>query len=215
MFATPIDIAASYARFDTESGYTQYHAGLAMWKVSDDLDRYRKAIEACQPEVLVETGTKWGGFAAWAADTFGLDVVTVDVRRVEGRPDSWPQVTFVAGDSMAPATTAQVASMVAGHRCMVSLDADHHAGHVMREIELYSAMVTPGCYLVVEDGLADLVAPKLARRIGCRIPEEGGPLRAIEASTLTIDPTFERDLDIEAMTLVSHNPAGWWRRRVL
>jgi cephalosporin hydroxylase len=159
MFATPIDVAASYARFDAESGYTQYHAGLAMWKVSDDLDRYRKAIEACQPEVLVETGTKWGGFAAWVADTFGCDVVTVDVLRAEGRPDSWPRVTFVAGDSMAPATAAQVAGLVADRRCMVSLDADHHAGHVMREIELYAPLVSPGCYLVVEDGRPAVGSP--------------------------------------------------------
>lgn len=212
MLTSPLDRAASWSTFSAEAGYTQYHCGIGLWKTADDLDRYRKAIEATRPEVLVETGTRWGGFAAWVADEFDAEVITVDAYRTKGRPARWPGVAFVSGDSTDTRIAAAVADLVGGRRCMVSLDSDHHAPHVEAEILAYGPLVTPGCYLVVEDGLADLVDADRSRRFGSQIPERGGPLYAIER-TVAVDPAWRRDLDIEALTPVSHHPAGWWVRR--
>ena len=211
--ATGLDMAATAATFDREEGFTQAHAGLRVWKTVDDMARYRGIIEATRPEVIVETGTKWGGFAAWLADTFPVEVITVDIERAEGRPDTWPRVTFVVeGSSADEAVVAGVRQRVAGRRTMVTLDADHHAPHVRREILAYGPLVSRGCYLVVEDGFADLVGTKLAQQVGRQIPRCGGPLWAI-AHTLPDNPDWERDEAIEHLTPVSHHPAGWWRRR--
>lgn len=208
MLKTPIDVQASWGTFATEAGYTQHHRQFAMWKTADDLDRYRKAIESCRPEVLVETGTHFGGFAAWVADTFGVEVVSVDVSS-RRRPDAGPLVMFVVGDSVAQAPA--VAELVAGRRCMVSLDSDHHAPHVVAEIRAYGPLVSAGCYLVVEDGLADLVGPEHGRRLAPNVGEVGGPLVAIE-QTLATWPGWRRDLEIEGLSEISHHPAGWWVR---
>ena len=35
---------------------------------------------------------------------------------------------------------------------MVILDSDHSADHVFEELEAWAPLVTPGCYLVAEDG---------------------------------------------------------------
>ena len=211
--ATTLDVQASWDTFGTKAGYTQFYAGTPMWKTTYDLDRYRKVIEATRPSVLVETGTCWGGFAAWVAGEFGVAVVTVDVSAPKRRLREWPRVTFVSGDSADPVTVERVAGLVDGRRCMVSLDSDHHAPHVVAEIEAYSPLVSPGCYLVVEDGLADLLDAERAIRFGRDIPAQGGPLRAI-GQTVATWPGWRRDMELEAMTPVSHHPAGWWVRDV-
>lgn len=211
MLETSIDVAASLATFASTAGFTQAHAGLGMWKTTADLDRYRQVIEKTRPEVIVETGTRWGGTAAWLADTFAVQVITVDIAEPSYEAQTWPGVTFYVGSSTDPDVAARVAETVAGRRCMVSLDSDHHSPHVETEIRAYGPLVTPGCYLVVEDGLADLVSSKEARRFGRQIPAVGGPLAAV-VRELVGTPGWVRDLDVEALTPISHHPAGWWRR---
>jgi len=208
---TPIDVQASLRSFDTDSGYTQFHQQLRMWKSAPDLARYRRIVEATRPEVVVETGTRWGGTAAWFADTFGVDVITVDIAGAPATVQNWPGVTVASGSSIDPDVVAQVVELVGGRRCMVSLDSDHHFAHVQAEIRAYAPLVSAGCYLVVEDALGDLAPADEARRFGARIPEEGGALPAIEAE-LAGRPGWVRDLDVEGMDPVSHSPFGWWRR---
>lgn len=210
---TPIDVQASLHSFDTEAGYTQFHKQLPMWKSPQDLERYRRIIEETKPEVVVETGTRWGGTAAWFADTFGVQVITVDIASVIPTGRLLPGVTTVVGSSVAPDVVAEVAGLVDGRRCMVTLDSDHHFGHVRAEIKAYAPMVSDGCYLVVEDALGDLAPASEARRFGARIPEEGGALPAIEAELID-QPGWVRALDIEGLSPVSHSPFGWWRRAV-
>lgn len=208
-----LDPVASYATFDHYEGFTQEYKGVPIWKNVDDMERYRRVIEATKPEVIVEAGTRWGGFAVWLADTFGVDVITIDVdTAVEGRPKSWLGVTFLAGSSVKTQVLSQVRQLVGARRTMVTLDSDHHMPHVLREIRAYTRIVTPGQYLVVEDGLAEMVSDTDARRFGHNIPEKGGPLQAI-ARTLVGDPAWERDLEIEGMSPISYCPAGWWRKR--
>jgi cephalosporin hydroxylase len=207
---TNLDVEASYATFDHPDGYTQHHRGIPVWKTVDDMVRYRTVVEATRPDVVVECGTRWGGFAAWLADQFGVHVVTVDLHRHPDRPGSWPGVTFLEGNSLT--LPGQVRALVAGRRTMVTLDSDHHAPHVAAEIRAYGPLVTPGCYLVVEDGLADLLDPLRAVRFGYHVPDVGGPLHAI-AQTLADDPGWLRDQAVEDMSPVSHHPAGWWLRR--
>lgn len=210
LIETWADVGSSMAVWDS-GGHEQDVAGVRTWKVVDDLARYRLAVRAGRPEVVVETGTKWGGSALWFAG-LGLDVVTVDVDREPSAPARRlsDRVTWLAGDSAHPKTVAAVARLVAGRRTMVSLDSDHHAGHVRAEIEAYAPLVSPGCHLVVEDGIADL-AGQAGRIIGGRIPELGGPLVAVRETVATW-PGWTRDADIERITSVTHHPAGWWRR---
>lgn len=210
---TLIDVQASYRVLADADGFPA-HAGLQMWKTVDDLTRYRIAIEATDPAILIETGTHTGGFAAWVADTFNLHVITIDANPHPARPRHYPGVTFLRGDSTAQATLEAVHGLTGGRRrIMVSLDSDHHQPHVKAEIRAYGPMVSAGCYLVVEDGLADLVGPARAHLFGKDIPILGGPLAAVGAC-LVGAPGWTRDTAIEAVSPVSHNPGGWWRHTV-
>jgi cephalosporin hydroxylase len=210
LLSTNLDVEASCATFQHEDNFTQRHEGLRVWKTVDDMARYRAAIEAARPEVVVEVGTKWGGFAAWLADTCNVEVIAVDIEVADGRPGAWPGVTFVVeGSSIDPLVVRRVRELVAGRRTMVALDGDHHAPHVCREIRAYGRLVSRGQYLVVEDGIADLAPYEVAEPIGRHIPRTGGPLRAITRE-LGGNADWRRDLEIENLTRVSHHPAGWW-----
>lgn len=213
--AEHVDLAASLDTF-SNGGYEQHDADdIRVWKTLDDLDRYERIIAKTQPDVIVETGTRWGGSAIWFEQT-GRDVITVDIepsasqraRQVATR------VTWVVGSSIDPVTVAHVAQLVAGRRVMVSLDAEHAAPHVVEEIRAYGPLVSPGCYLVVEDGIFDLAEDRaMKRRGGASIPTDGGPLVAIERELLGA-PGWTRDEAIEALHPISHHPAGFWVRNV-
>lgn len=207
------DVNASLQTFALGT-YEQRLDGLTVWKLAADLDRYATIIAATRPDVVVETGTKFGGSARWFEHQ-SLDVVTVDVDGESSRRarQVCERTTWIVGDSTDPAVVDRVARLVAGRRVMVSLDSEHAAPHVAAEIAAYGPLVTPGCYLVVEDGIFDLTRDRqVQRRGGTRIPAEGGPLQAI-GDVLAGDPAWERDEAVERMHLVSHHPAGWWVRR--
>lgn len=173
-------------------------------KHADDLLRYSRVIEATNPEVLVETGTRGGASAKWFA-ALGLDVISVDIAQWHLAPAE--RVTWLVGNSVDLRVAKAVARLVAGRRCMVSLDSDHSESHVRREIELYREMVSPGCYLVVEDAVIDwLPTPKPH---GCDI--YSGSLHAAIADTVACDDRFARDTKVEQLTPVTMFPAGWWR----
>jgi cephalosporin hydroxylase len=187
--------------------------GVRTWKLDDDLARYAAIIDVSQPEVVVETGTKWGGSALWFRSR-GLDVVTVDIDATfsEGTRQAYPDIHWLIGDSLDPAVLSAVTDLVDGRRCMVVLDSEHAYPHVAAEITAYEGLVSIGCYLVVEDGIFDVIELEKAHLGGERIPAEGGPLKAI-SEKLAGRAEWQRDAMVERMSRRSHHPAGFWKRR--
>jgi cephalosporin hydroxylase len=186
-------------------------------QLATDLARYEQIIAATKPEVVVETGTWTGAKARWFA-SLGVDVITIDINpdTGTGEPTGLNEMTVTAAADGAgeifwlTATAAGVAAMVNGRRCMVSLDSDHSAAHVAAEIDLYGPLVTPGCYLVVEDTIF-AHAPQVLMDIHFPGGLEGTPLDAV-AAKLHGNDGWSRDVAVERAHPTSHHPAGWWIR---
>jgi cephalosporin hydroxylase len=173
-------------------------------KLREDLDRYAAAIRNTKPELIIECGTFQGYTAEWFA-SFGCDVITIDINpdySALRRAKSFygQKINFIKGSSTDVDVVWQVARAIDGRKTMVSLDSDHTAAHVAREISTYSSFVSPGCHLVVEDGLARWVSP---------YGED--PLTAIE-NLLIGDDQWELDEEIQNMSPITTSPMGWWRR---
>ena len=196
------------------SGFERLYYGRKMQKCVQDLERYAEVINDTQPEVVVETGTRWGGSALWFSRNFDLDVITVDIdpQMTSNGMQLYPRVQHMVGSSTDPTLFDILREKVAGRRVMVSLDSDHHAPHVWGEIQMYGQLVSRGCFMVVEDACFDMWEGDDSRRGGKRIPEVGGPLKAINLAALDRDPRWRRDTAIEDMHPVSHSPCGWWER---
>lgn len=167
----------------------------------------QEIIWETRPDRVVECGSYAGGSALlWAAilqQTSQGRVVAVDHNdnTAEARKSPlWKRVDFIKGSTADEGTAALVWHCVEGSRTMVILDSCHTAEHVARELELYAPFVTPGCYLIVQDGHVSQVDP-----------DHGpGPREATEAF-LETHPEFEVDRSRERM-LFTFNPSGFLRR---
>jgi cephalosporin hydroxylase len=189
---------------DIEASVAAYPAqwqGEPMVKIQDDIDRYERIITHTRPDLIIETGTWTGESALWFADMVP-EVVTVDIepavtvrtaKRWRGR------VTAILGHSLSDSVLRMVEAVASGRRTMVVLDSDHTAHHVAAEIQRYGRFVTPGCYLVVEDGIC--------RWVDDDPHQSCGPFDALESFLPA--PGWVRDTDIETLSRVTMNPAGW------
>jgi cephalosporin hydroxylase len=180
--------------------------GVPVAKNPLDLWIYQEIMFETRPDLIVETGTAHGGSALYMASVCDLlgkgRVVSVDIAPLAGRP-AHPRVTFLNGSSVAPETVAQVREQIAGgERVMVVLDSDHSESHVLKELEAYGPLVTPGCYLVVED--TNVNGRPVFRGHG------PGPAEAV-ARFLDRHPEFERDAAREKL-MFTFNPGGYLRR---
>jgi cephalosporin hydroxylase len=176
----------------------------------EDLHRYTAAINATQPDLIIQTGTAVGGSAMWLAHNWvlygGPQVVTIDVdrERVDRRVVDDERITVLTGSSTDPQVVEEVRTLAESYsRVMVILDSDHSRDHVVQEIDTYGPMVTSGCYLVVEDGIYDFAGP------GEFCP---GPFSAIK-ERLVGNSEWRRDVQIEALEQISMYPAGWWIKK--
>ena len=182
--------------------------GRPIWQNVLDLWTIQETISEVRPALLIETGTHRGGSALFYAHVMDLlgtgRVMTIDVA-VPGELEH-PRVEFLHGSSTDPAVVERVraAAGAADGPVMVILDGDHARDHVARELELYGPLVTPGSYLLSQDGVID-VLPVFA---GGR----PGPLPA-NVDFLARHPEFEHDRERNERFLLTHHPVGWLRRR--
>lgn len=212
------DSAGTWATFRNGNFHGVIAGNVEIQKCDDDLSRYEEIINISQPDLVIETGTRQGGSAVWFRQ-HGLQVISIDISPEAGeqarkaRPRDYDVFWFNGRDSVSTAGNIQLQQLCRDKRVMVSLDSDHHSPHVQVEIYLWSRMVTPGCYLVVEDACFDMWEPERARVGGAKIPEWGGPLDAINKQQQVFhNLRFQRDTMVEDLTPISHSPVGWWRR---
>jgi cephalosporin hydroxylase len=182
--------------------------GTTTWKCPFDLWMYQELVYNLRPGLIIETGTAYGGsamFLGWLCDLVGHgEVVSVDIKpKVDVLPEH-PRVTYLTGSSVDPAIVEKVRGMIPeGEPVVVILDSDHKAKHVLRELEAYSGMVTPGSYLIVED--TNINGHPV------RLQHGPGPMEALNKFLKTTD-AFDIDKTMQRYHL-TQNPRGFLRKR--
>ena len=179
--------------------------GTPTWKLPLDLWVYQEILVERSPDVIVETGTYRGGSALFLASVCDLlgkgRVVTVDVEDHGVRPH--PRITYLLGSSVDDSVFERVrCELPASGETMVILDSNHERDHVLTELRMYSELVTPGQYLVVED--TNINGHPV-------FPEHGpGPKEAL-SEFLKETPDFAVDEEREKL-LLTFNPGGYLLR---
>jgi cephalosporin hydroxylase len=183
-----------------------FYMGHRILKCPLDLWQYQEILHATRPDLIIETGTCFGGSALYLAhlcDLLGTGrVITIDIDARDGRP-AHPRVEYWTASSVAPDTVERArAAAVRASRTMVILDSDHSERHVSAELAAFADLVTPGCYLIVED--TNVYGHPVALEHG------PGPMEALDAFLATrqdfvIDERWQK-------FLMTFNPRGLLRR---
>ena len=191
------------------SGNTKY-MGIPCFQNPLDMWVLQEIIFETKPTVIVECGSYMGGsslFFAHVMDNMKIDdgvVFSIDVQNKSMA--NHPKITKLTGMSTSAMIFRHISDGIRDDdKVMVVLDSDHRTENVLKEMQIYSTIVTPGCYMVVMD--SNLGGNPI------NLPEIGpGPMKAIEAF-LKLDDRFEIDITKEKFYF-TFCPNGWLRRKV-
>jgi cephalosporin hydroxylase len=187
--------------------------GIPTRKFVNDLWMYQEIVHERRPDFIVEIGSWYGGatlFLAHLLDNLGSgQVVSVDISRHDYQIRH-PRVIEVTANSNDLSTFEKVREICHGGTVMVIHDGAHGCDDVLRDLTLYGPLVSPGQYLIVEDGVIDLFE-NVPRTIGAKFHTKyplGGPLRAIATFLETPPRVFEIDETRERF-LMTASPRGY------
>lgn len=194
-----------------------YWRGVRIVKPPEDVARYTEIIWETKPDILIECGTCFGSSALYFQDILNLigeggKVITIDRETKKFDENSRrKEIVYITGSSVNKDIFKRILQeiaiiQVAKHRdakIMVSLDSNHKKNHVLKELDLYSQLVTVGCYMVVDD-----TAINGRPILGSFGP---GPGEALD-EWLPKQLEFENDKTIEEKYLCSYNYGGWLKR---
>ncbi len=183
--------------------------GYQLLKNPMDLWIYQEIIFEVKPEIIIETGTGWGGSALYLASILELigegEVLSVDVKSSDDLAHPRPKhkrISYLIGSSVDGYVVREAASRARGRRTMVILDSEHSKNHVLMELIIYSQLVSPKSYLIVED--TQMNGNPIEWNKG------EGPMEAVE-EFLKRNKSFEIDRLREKFYL-TFNPKGFLRK---
>jgi cephalosporin hydroxylase len=185
--------------------------GVLLQKYPTDLWNYQEMLYEIRPDLIIETGTLFGGSAYYMAhlcDMLGNGkIITIDNNSYGDDFDTTrpfhQRIKYLLGSSTDPEIIAQLEkSITPDMKVMVILDSDHRKDHVLSEMKLYSKFVTKNSYLIVED--SNINGHPVYSTFG------PGPMEAIDEFLLT-NNEFIIDVTREKFMLTT-NPKGYLKK---
>lgn len=189
--------------------------GVEVLQFPQDLVLYQEVVSQVKPDVIIETGTFYGGLTLYFASLLEFIHPSGKVVTIDYEPKYWNEtlakldvpnkdrllehIIFLQGSSTAPETLASIEKLLDPQkRVLVILDSLHTKEHVIDELKLYSPLVTVGSYLIVNDTQTD----GLKTRFG----EVCGVLAAIREWLPTTNGQFEPEEDrMRFLVSCAHN----------
>lgn len=219
------DLNRQWMQYCASSKYTYNFSwmGMKIIQMPQDMVAVQEIIHRVRPDVIIETGVAHGGSLIFYASLMKLlDIpgkiigVEIDLRS-ENRAniDSHPlaeYISIVDGSSTDESVLEAIKDQIPmDSTVLVILDSDHVHDHVLRELELYSPLVSPGSYVVVMDTIVEFMSddtypnrdwnstdnPGTAVKKWLEMPESSG---------------FEIDSEIDAKLGLTMAPGGYLRR---
>ncbi len=140
--------------YDSERWRLTKWMGIETQKCPLDMWIYQEIIHEIKPDIIIETGTRYGGSALYMAgllDALGNGKV-ISVDTVKEDFPKHDRIEYICGSSASLMILNMIKNKIKPtDRVLVILDSDHSRKHVSEEMKLYSELVTNGSYMIVED----------------------------------------------------------------
>jgi cephalosporin hydroxylase len=187
--------------------------GVPMWKLPFDAFIMQELICKVRPNVLIETGSGFGGSSVFYASIMQMinhgKVITIDVDIKKQRMyrclsiDVLERIHVIEGSSTREDVLYNLEKHLLAHYTnMVVLDSWHSYDHVLEEMRKYEKYVSKDSYMVVED--THVNGHPVEWKHG------KGPYEAVE-TFLKENDDFVIDEDCEKYKM-TFNPKGYLRR---
>lgn len=178
----------------------------------------QELIWKVRPDVIIECGVAHGGALVLYASMLELlgkgHVIGIDVEirkynrlALQSHPLS-TRFTLIEGSSIDATTLEQARELIRpDDTVMVALDSNHTRAHVASELAMYAPLVTPGSYVVVFDGVMEVLTDAPG---GSPEWATDNPWHAVQEfldrnPDFSIDPYYNR-------LRVTHCPGGFLQR---
>ncbi len=191
--------------------------GRPIIQLPEDMMMMQEIILRVKPDLIVETGVAHGGSLVFSASMLELlgqgEVVGVEVElrpqnraAIENHPLS-KRIKLIEGSSISDTVLVEVCARAEDkERVMVFLDSNHTHEHVLRELEMYSPLVTKDSYLVVFDtGIEDMPEGTFPDRPWGK----GNNPKTAVWEFLKRSDRFEIDRELESRLLYTVAPDGY------
>ena len=133
-----------------------------------DIVAMQEIVWKSKPDLIIETGIAHGGSLIMYASFLemmgltGSHVVGIDIdirphnrSALEEHP-LFHRITLIEGSSISDTISEKVHSIASNYnKVMLVLDSNHTHEHVLKELELYSGLVSKGCYCIVFDTVVE------------------------------------------------------------
>ena len=187
------------------------YRGADMQKNPMDLVIYSEIIHEQEPDCIIEIGGAGGGTAKWLCDQLSIIgkkdsiVISVDITHAHFKFHD-KRLQKVTGDS----TTDETGALVYGlafdkKKVLIIHDGSHKKVDIKKDFARYSALVQPGGYFIIEDGVMDVFDWKDHRTSGHDCGMYAGLEIEKENDNWEIDYEKER-------YIITYNPCGYLRR---
>lgn len=144
--------------------YTFSWFGRPIIQLPEDMVRFQEVVYRLKPDVIIETGIAHGGslfFSASLCKAIGKGrVIGVDIeirshnRKAIEEHELFSLITLIEGNSADPEVVEQIKELIKpGEKVLIVLDSNHTKDHVLKELNNYHVLVTPGSYIVATDGI--------------------------------------------------------------
>jgi cephalosporin hydroxylase len=200
-----------YYNDDQNTWRNSYWLGVPVQKFPTDLWIYQELIYRLRPDLIIETGTLYGGSALFLATILDAlnhgRIISVDINDGSDQENSRPRhdrLKYIKGSSTDEIVLLKLQEEAAGlDTVVVILDSDHSKEHVLAELASFKDMVTHGSYLIVED--TNINGHPV-------FPDFGpGPMEAVQEFFEGNDE-FIVDASLERLMLTA-NPRGYLKKK--